>query len=210
VTKEGRTLEWILLIVLSFAVLYFVFNGEDTTTSRRQSRAVAIKDFIDNKKTYQPQEAVQTIHDFIVALGDTEDHQYSAVAEDVASTFRKLLQKVKHEYQDLVRDFEKDLADSTAHYANQIDEVKANENLDKEEKKEEIADLKADLKEELKRPKKAIKWCERQISGIEENPRQILKKTLSHIKRVHLDDSPLLNLDDDICLWMEVVKEPPL
>lgn len=201
-------MEWILVIILLLVCFCFMFLGEETTSSKKQSRSVAVKNFIDNEKTYTLQESVQTIYDFIIALGDTDEYQHSAHAEEVALSFPKLLTKLKNEYRAELEGCEKEIVKINEHWQKAIDETQADPELDREDKKEEIAGIKADLKEELKSPKKTIKWCEKQISAIEENPRPILKKILGLIKKEHLDDNPILDLDDDH-FFQDIVKEPP-
>lgn len=46
------------------------------------------------------------------------------------------------------------------------------------------------------------------IAAIEENPRPTLKKILGLIKKEHLDDNAILDLDDDH-FFQYIVKEPP-
>ena len=200
-------MEWIAVIVLLLVCVCFMFFGKETT-SKKQTGSVAIKNFIDNEKTYTLQESVQTIHDFIIALGDTNEYRHSDYAEEVAKSFPKLLTKLKNEYKAELEKCEKEIAEINEHWQKAIDETQADPELDKEDKKEEIAGIKADLKEELKSPNKTIKWCEKQITAIEENPRPILKKILGLIKKDHLDDNPISDLDDNH-FFQEIVKEPP-
>jgi len=202
-------MEWIIGITVVCVVLYFMSSGESKETPARRSKAPVVKDFIEDGRIYTEEDAVYTIQQFILALGDTEDFNHTSRADDIAQSFSRLLEKIRKEYRHEIASWEEEAATTEAHSKSQIDEVEADSDLDKEEKKEEIADIKRDLKEELKQPKRAIKFCEKQIAAINENPKQILKKALTHLKKEHRDDNPLYNLDDDL-LVHDLIKEVPL
>lgn len=202
-------MEWIIGITVVCLILYLMGAGGSEATSTKKSKAPAVKNFIDEERIYTEEDAVYTIQQFILALGDTEDFNHTSRADDIAQSFPRLLEKLRKEYQHEIKSWEEEATTAEEHCKSQIDDVQSDPDLDKEEKKEEIADLKRDLKEELKQPKRAIKFCEKQISGINENPKQILKKTLTFMKNEHKDDNPLLNLDDDL-LVHDLIKEVPL
>jgi len=201
-------MEWIIGITVVCVVLYFMSSGGSKATPTKRSKAPAVKDFIEEERIYTEEDAVYTIRQFILALGDTEDFNHTSRADDIAQSFPRLLEKIRREYRREIADWEKDAATTEAHSKSQLDDVEADLDLDKEDKKEEIADIKRDLKEELKQPKRAIKFCEKQIAAINENPKQILKKTLTFLKKEHGYGHPLLNLDDDL-LVHDLVKEVP-
>ena len=65
-------MEWIIGVVIVYFIFYFMSRGESKAAVRERAKAVAVKDFIQNEKVYTQEDAVKTIYQFMVALGDTE------------------------------------------------------------------------------------------------------------------------------------------
>jgi len=201
-------MEWIIGITVVCVALYLMSSGGSKATPTKRSKAPAVKDFIDKERIYTEEDAVYTIQQFILALGDTEDFNHTSYADEIAQSFPRLLENLRDEYRHEIASWEKETISIADHCKDQINDVESDSELDKEEKKEEIADLKKSLKEDLKQPKRAIKFCEKQLSVINENPKQILKKVLTFIKNNHRDDNPLIDLDD-AHHQIDLIKEVP-
>ena len=66
-------MEWIIGITVVCLILYLMGAGGSEATSTKKSKAPAVKNFIDEERIYTEEDAVHTIQQFILALGDTED-----------------------------------------------------------------------------------------------------------------------------------------
>ena len=199
-------MEWIIGIIIVCLILYFMGGSASKASSSKKSKAVDVKDFIDEERIYTEEDAVYTVQQFVLALGDTEDFNHTSRADELAQSFPRLLELLREEYE--ITSYEEEIVELSKHCEEQINDVKSDPDLEEGEKKDQIADLKRGLKEDIKRPKRSIKFCEKQISSINENPKQILKKTLGIMKKHHKEGDPLMNLDDTDYL-MHLVKEVP-
>lgn len=195
-------MEWIIGITVVCVVLYFMSRGGS------EKRSADIADFIDEGRTYTQEEAVQTIERFLFALGDTEGRGYSTYRKEISRTFPRLVKALQKEYRNGLKEYKSEIADIKAFCKKDIDRVMADSNLDPEEKEEEIAELKEDCEEELKDFEKGVAWYENQISTLENNPKQVLKKILSLIKSDHKQGLPANELDDTHYLY-DLIKEVP-
>tara|TARA_R110000803_G_scaffold35421_1_gene76642 strand:- start:939 stop:1544 length:606 start_codon:yes stop_codon:yes gene_type:complete len=198
-------MEWIIGIGIVLIVSYFMFGRSETSPSD-MSKGVAVKDFIDEEKVYTQEEAIHTVQQFIVALGDTKERRYVGSAQVVAKTLPRLLKKMKKEYREELRDLKEEIADINDNYKDQINDVKSDSDLDKDEKKEEIAELKIKWEEELNPFKREANRREKQIAALDENPKEALEKTLAYIKKEHSEGHSLPDLGEDILAY-ELVKE---
>lgn len=199
-------MEWIIGITAVCVVLYFMSSGGSKKRSAEIAKAVAVKDFIDEGRAYTQEEAVQTIERFVLALGDTQDYAHTRSANSVAKSFPQLLKKMKKEYREELRDLKEEITNINGNYKDEINDVKSDPDLAKDEKREEIAELKIKWEEELNPFKHDVNRREKQISALDENPKEALEKALVHIKKEHSEGNPLSKLNDDFLAY-ELAKE---
>lgn len=199
-------MEWIIGVVIVYFIFYFMSRGESKAAVRERAKAVAVKDFIQNEKVYTQEDAVKTIYQFMVALGDTEEMAYTRGAQDVANSFPVLLKELKKEYRRELKDLNAEIADTNRFYEEQIEGIKSNPDYDEDSRKEELSDTKSEWKDDLKPNKKMAGWYEKQISAIDENPKQVLKKALQEIKILHRENFYIPELNK---LLDDFVKELP-
>jgi hypothetical protein len=201
-------MEWIIGIIFACLTLYFIGGSASKASSSKKSKAAVVKDFIDEERIYTEEDAVYTVQQFVLALGDTEDFNHTSRADLLAQSFLRLLELLRNEYQSQITSDEEEIVELSEHCEEQITDVKSDPDLEEGEKKDQIAGLKMELKEDIKQPKRSMKFCEKQISSINENPKQILKKTLEIMKKQHKEGNPLMDLDDAHYL-MDLVKYGP-
>jgi hypothetical protein len=170
-------MEWIIGVVIVFFIFYFMSRGEPKASSGKRANAINVKDYVQNDKIYTKEDAARTVHQFVVAMG------YPEIAENVANNFLDLLEELKKEYRRELIEVEESISETNRFYEEEIEGIKSNPDYDKDLRKEELSDSKVSWKDDLKDDRQAARWYEKQISGIDENPKQLLRKALQSIKR---------------------------
>lgn len=174
-------MEWIIGVGIILIIIYFL-KGSKTAD-------VEVEDFIEEEKIYTTAEAVHTIQQFIVALNGGKGY-WSIFIQDVQKDFPGSLRDLKREYKEQLREIKSEIAEANGFYRDEIKELKADADLDKDVLKEKIAEEKRKCAEQLEPLKQSAEWYEEQISAVDENPIQLLKKTLELIKREKNNDYP--------------------
>jgi hypothetical protein len=174
-------MEWLIGIGIILIVIFFLTRSKTTD--------VEVEDFIEEGKIYTPAEAVHTIQKFIVALNGANGY-WSTFIQDVQKEFPRSLRELKKDYKEQLREIKSEMTETNNFYKDEIKDLKADADLNKDELKEKITEEKGNCSEQLEPLKRSAEWYEKQISGIDENPIQLLKQTLELIKREKNNDYP--------------------
>ena len=200
---------WVIGLVA--LCLFFSLTGGKNKPRKKKSRtqAVAIKDFIEAGKAYSVDEGKEVIRQFVVAMGDTEDEPWVSSADEIAESFPRLVERLKEEYFSRLRAFDEALKAERAHMEKQIASIRAQTDLDEYEKNEDVAACLEALRSEEKNYNRLIKWCEKQIKALDDNPTPVLRKALAFLKKERAENGYAFNLDESFNVD-GFLKEPPL
>lgn len=164
---------------------YFFPNAN--SKSKKKSKTVTAKSFIEEGKIYSEQEAVDTLTEFFKALG-FNDYKESA------ELFPSLLRNLKQTYKEKKRYWEKEKISHKEYYTKEVEKLErllAEEEEEEEVYKEDIKTIKEDMELEIKKCQKCINWYDKQMSSLEDDLSPVMKKIMNESKR----EGPLSDME---------------
>ena len=141
------------------------FFPNTNSKSKKKSKAVTAKSFIEEGKIYSEQEAVDTLTEFFKALGLNG-------YEESAQKFPKLIDNVRQSYRNEIKDWEREITSHQEHFANEV----FGDEEDKEFSKKY-------MESEIKKCQKCIDWYKKQIVLLEGDLSPVMKKIMNESKR---------------------------
>ena len=175
-------MNWIVITAFILIILYFIGKLTGGSSSSK-SKAITVKSFIEDKKVYTEEEAVETIADFLKALGH-KDYEHAS------KQFPLLIKQVKSSYRAEIKSWKKEITGNEEHFKKQP--------FDDEEDRKVFMD---GDKEEIQTYNKAIRWFEKQIASLEDDVGPAMKKIMNECKR---EDNSSIHLMDHV-----ITKELP-
>jgi hypothetical protein len=156
-------MEWVVGIVIIFGVLYFI-GSIGGSSSTKKSKVITVKGFIEEGKVYTEQEAIETIANFLEALGHDN-------YEESSKQFPHLIRRLKKNYSEEIKTYKKGIEGHEEHFDKQTFD-------DEEDRKE----FRKDTDLEVKQCEKCVRWFEKQITSLDENPTLVMKKVMQEHK----------------------------
>ena len=200
-------MEWVIGLIVLIVIGMLSSDEKKSPKKKTKAKTVAVKDFIEAGKVYTVEEAKAEIRRFVEAQGDSKSYRWVESAEELSESLPRLLGRLKTQYVAELTEIEQSFEGERAHTDRQIQAVKSQPDLDEYDKNEDIAALLDSHTYEEKEYQRLRKWCEKQISSLEENPTPILKRVLALLKKEHREDNPPPDYAADH--WDEFLKEPP-